>query len=155
MIWFDTIISFHVSHDEICFKLGKRHKLCCWKWQSNSLDCVGKLAVKNIQTVGYNGAPELSSYKTIPSQICHKLPTYLLQLVITICLLQPKISQFRNVFKDLKTPKNHFKINSPLVIDFLIQHSDPIILTWICVIVLHCPLQSTNRVMLSRIIFRW
>ena len=57
--------------------------------------------------------------------------------------------------RKLKTQKRHFKINWPLVIDCLIQHGDLIILTWICVIVLHRPLQSTNRVMLSRIIFRW
>jgi hypothetical protein len=29
MMEFDTIVSILVKHDVICFKLGKRHKLCC------------------------------------------------------------------------------------------------------------------------------
>ena len=47
MMLFDTIVSFHVRHEVVCFKLGKCLTNCPWKWQSNSLDCVGKLAVKN------------------------------------------------------------------------------------------------------------
>ena len=60
MIRFDAIVSFHVRHDVICFKLGKCPTKC-WKWRSNSLDCVGKLAVKNIQTAAYNGARTVSN----------------------------------------------------------------------------------------------
>jgi hypothetical protein len=54
MMQFDTIVSIRVKHDVICFKLGKRHKLCRWKkkWRSNSLDCVGELAVKKLLELG-------------------------------------------------------------------------------------------------------
>ena len=47
MMRFDAIVSIHVRHDVICLKLGKCHIPCLKKWRSNSLDCVGKLAVKN------------------------------------------------------------------------------------------------------------
>ena len=59
MMRFDTIISFHVRHDVICFKLGKC--LDVWKrwWRSNSLDCVSELAVKNLSRCQYQNKKAL------------------------------------------------------------------------------------------------
>ena len=64
MMRFDTIVSFHVRHDVICFKLGKW--LDVWKWQSNSLDGVGKLAIKNLTSLNLS--------ETILSILIYNIP---------------------------------------------------------------------------------